>query len=141
MRARRTERFEATLIALAAHVESLGFAGRGGYYAWDRLKHLVRGLHAALDYYELEGDVAPARRELEAYHRDMAGIGLPPDAWVEAELGRLLGELEAPVTWELSVGETPPGAPQGYPEGILAVHPAALDMLARRASPSEQPAG
>lgn len=139
MRARQTELFEATLIALAGHVESLGFEGRGGYYAWDRLKGLVRGLQTALDYYELEGDVAPARREYEAYRRDLANVGLQPDQWVEAEVGRMVATLEAPVGgWQLTVGEAPSSDPRGYPGHILAVRPEALASLVER---RQAPAG
>ncbi|MEB3327895.1 MAG: hypothetical protein VKQ33_01540 [Candidatus Sericytochromatia bacterium] len=139
MRARQTERFEATLIALAGHVESTGFEGRGGFHAWERLKGLLRGLHVALDYYELEGDVAPARREYEAYRRDLASVGLQPDRWAEIEIGRLLQELEGPASrWEVTVGEAPPADPRALPGHILAVRPEALEALAER---RHQPAG
>ncbi|MEB3220596.1 MAG: hypothetical protein VKS61_00820 [Candidatus Sericytochromatia bacterium] len=133
MRARQTERFEATLIALAGHVESTGFEGRGGFHAWDRLKGLLRGLQVALDYYELEGDVAPARREFEAYRRDLANVGLQPDRWVDAEISRLLGDLEGPASrWEITVGEALPADPRALPANILAVRPAALEALVER---------
>jgi hypothetical protein len=139
MRARQTERFEATLIALAGHVESTGFESRGGFYAWERLKGLLRGLQVALDYYELEGDVAPARREYEAYRRDLANVGLQPDRWAEVEIGRLLGDLEAPASrWELTVGEAPPPDPRALPGNMLAVRPEALEALVER---RHQPAG
>lgn len=138
MRARQTERFEATLIALANHIESSGFDGRGGFYAWERLKGLLQGLQVALDYYELEGDVAPARREFESYRQDLSRVGLRADRWAEVAVGQLLGDLEAQNGgWALHVGLEAPAQGAHVPAGMLTVHPQALaDLMQRRSSAS-----
>jgi hypothetical protein len=143
MRARQTERFEATLIALANHIESAGFDGRGGFYAWERLKGLLQGLQMALDYYELEGDVAPARREFESYRQDLSRVGLQADRWVAVAIGQLLGDLEAKDGgWELRVGVDAPESGAYVPAGMLTVHPQALaDLMQRRSSTSSSGAG
>ena len=136
MRARKTERFEAELCALAAHVEAQGFETRGGFYAWERVKALVAGLQRAYDYFELEGDVAPVRREVEAYQADMANMGLRPEPWVVAQVVRLLAELEAPeADLTLRVSLTSDAPPPAWPSSVLTVRPETLDSLmqARRA--------
>lgn len=143
MRARQTERFEATLIALANHIESSGFDGSGGFYAWERLKGLLRGLQVALDYYELEGDVGPARREFESYRQDLSRVGLRADRWVDVAVGQLLGDLEAQEGgWEIQVGVEAPAPSARVPAGMLTVHPQALaDLMGRRASTHPSGAG
>lgn len=131
MHARKTDRFETALAELSAHVEAQGFEVRGGFYAWDRLKVLVGRLQRAIDLFELEGDAAPVREELEAYGEDLANKGLRPDQWVVARLGRLLAELEAPeplVELEVRVAGVPGGA---WPAALLAVHPDELARLMR----------
>lgn len=132
MRARKTERFELALAELGAHVEAQGFEVRGGFYAWDRLKVLVGRLGRALDYYELEGDPLPVRDELAAYRDDLANMGLRPDKWVEARIGQLVAELEAPepaIELEVRVAGVPGGA---WPGNVLAVHPDELQRLLRK---------
>lgn len=129
MRARKTDRFEAALADLIAHVEAQGFEVRGGFYAWDRMKVLVSRLQRALDYYELEGDVLPVREALDAYGVELANKALRPDAWVVGRVGQLVAELEAP-SLELEVRVA--GLPSGeWPAAVLAVHPDELARLMR----------
>lgn len=132
MRARKTERFEATLATLSHHAEAQGFEVRGGFYAWERLKALVAELGRAYDYFELEGDVAPARRAIDAYQADLAHHGLRLDPWIAGQLGPLLAELEAPDAWvEVTLDVAPAMPADQAPSGMLAVSPEALQALLR----------
>lgn len=132
MRVRKTERYETTLAAMARHVEAQGFEVRGGFHAWQRLEVLVDDLARAYDYYELEGDVAPVRRAVEAYTEDLGDKGLRPDPWVASQVGQLLAELEAPEGWlevRIDTAVAQPG--DHVPDGMLAVSAEALEALLR----------
>ncbi len=106
-------------------------------------KGLLQGLQVALDYYELEGDVAPARREFESYRQDLSRVGLRADRWAEVAVGQLLGDLEAQNGgWALHVGLEVPAPGAHVPAGMLTVHPQALaDLMQRRSSASSSGTG
>lgn len=127
-RDRQIVRYESALAELAEHAELQAYRGTGGYWASERLGGLVAGLRVAYDAYELEGDVAPVRRAIDAYMEDMRLHQLPPDPWVGQRLASFLSQLELrPLTLETRVARAP--RPDAWPEGILAVSPEALQAL------------
>ena len=91
--ARETATYETALAELAEHVELQAFQGTAGLYAHQRLGALVTRLNRLYDAYELEGDVAPVRREVDAYLADLAAHQLRPDPWVTAKLARFVEAL------------------------------------------------
>jgi hypothetical protein len=127
--ARATARYETALAELSEHVELQAFQGTAGFYAWGRLEALVHQLRRHYDAYELEGDVAPVRREVDAYLADLAAHQLRPDPWVTSHLARFVEALQtgnATITLETRVAAAPA---QQWPEGLLAVSPQELQAL------------
>ncbi|MDB5100260.1 MAG: hypothetical protein JWM80_4681 [Cyanobacteria bacterium RYN_339] len=125
--ARETARYETALAELEEHVGLQAFQGAAGFYAWGRLDALVNRLGRLYDAYELEGDVAPVRHEVDAYLADLAALQLRPDPWVTAHLARFVDDLQAG-TAVLTVETRVAAAPQ-WPTGILAVSPEELKAL------------
>jgi hypothetical protein len=127
--ARETATYETALAELAEHAELQAFQGTAGLYAHGRLEALVNRLSRLYDAYELEGDVAPVRREVDAYLTDLAAHQLRPDPWVTARLQRFVEALQtgrASLTLETRIAaERPPS----WPDGLLAVSPQELQAL------------
>jgi hypothetical protein len=124
--ARQTARYESAVAELAEHADLLAFQGPAGLYAWNRLEALVQRLRDLYDDYELEGDVAPVRREVEDYLHDLSDHQLRPDPGVSACLLRFVNEL-TPDAITIETRQATP-AP-GWPNGLLAISPAELQAL------------
>lgn len=127
--ARETATYETALAELAEHVELQAFQGTAGLYAHGRLNALVSRLGRLYDAYELEGDVAPVRHEVDAYLADLAAHQLRPDAWVTTKLARFVEALQnerATLVLETRVAAERP-AP--WPDGLLAISPQELQAL------------
>ena len=125
---RRIAWYEATLEELDELAQTQPFAGPSGFFGWERLKGLLHQLRAAFDRYELEGDVAPVRREVDAYLADLAAHQLRPDAWVTARLQRFVEGLQGAPTLTIET-RIAAEAPAGWPDGVLAVSPQELAAL------------
>jgi hypothetical protein len=126
--ARETARYETALAELAEHAELQAFHGTAGLYAQHRLQALVGRLGRLYDGYELEGDVAPVRHEVDAYLADLAAHQLRPDPWVTARLQRFVDGLQGAPTLMIET-RIAAEAPAGWPDGVLAVSPQELAAL------------
>ena len=133
---RRIAWYEATLEELDELAQTQPFAGPSGFFGWERLKGLLHQLRAAFDRYELEGDVAPVRQQIEAYYADLAMLQVRQDARVNGVLERFLAVLEAPAL-ELRVSQRDPVQPSVWPPGTLTITPEELLALHEALQPRQ----
>jgi hypothetical protein len=127
---RQTVRYESALAELAEHAELQAFQGPAGFYAWRRLEALVDQLRAVYDEYELEGDVAPVRRAVQAYFDDLNDHQVRPETFLTTFLDRFLNDLNpAPLVVDIDTRLAGPEDSHQWPSGILAVSAEELRAL------------
>ena len=139
----KTTHFLASVAELETYANLHRFEGAGSFYAWERLNALISQLRGHYDIFELEGDAAPVRREVERYQADLGRLKVKPDPWVVGHLTALMDCLEDDTPDFAILTSVIPVAPSGNtPKGYLAVTPEALEaLLKQRSEPPSLPPG
>lgn len=131
----KTARYMASVAQLETYADLHRFEGAGSFYAWERLNILIGRLRGHYDHFELEGDAAPVRQEIERFQGDLVRLKVKPDAWVTSHLTELMVCLEDETPDIAILTSVIPAVPTAdWPKGYLTVKPEDLEALLKQQS-------